>query len=543
MFSIPKFNDICGDNAVITKIAECDKECSILEQTISELKDSIHDINPDLKTSVIQKQKTDINRKIKKHQTKLKTIQKRSDKLRSKRHTSLIELKSKYFEQFNAKIMNPVSFLRKAYNEICLYNKSNFEEIYRNVLIDDKQFVNEWLIRPNIRTYERLDFLPPPVSVPSYIYNTFDGFAVEKVVDKTDAGVDIDKTDVSTGTNNTSTSGTDSDKNNIINADTNNVSLINPILKHIEILTNHDGASYEYVLNYFAHLIQKPGELAQVALVFRSEKEGVGKNLMFEEFIGRSILGYKYVLQTTDIDKIVGRFSMINNKLLVILDETKGKDTFLNSDKIKNFITTNTIAWERKGVDGFNINNFARLLFFTNNDTPVSIPYGDRRFACFDCSNEVANNRKYFRELVRCMRDSTVIKAFYLFLKSRDISRFDIVTDRPETRFYKELREHSIPCIARFLINYISDDSNNNQIYARDLFDSFKKWSTDTNRDVSYNDNRFGRELKKYTGITKKRTNKGQKYTLDFDAIQQCMIDKQYLSKDDCVIDCDSDTE
>ena len=210
------------------------------------------------------------------------------------------------------------------------------------------------------------------------------------------------------------------------------------------------------------------------------------------------------MLQTTDIDKIVGRFSMINNKLLVILDETKGKDTFLNNEKIKNFITTNTIAWERKGVDRFNINNFARLLFFTNNDTPVSIPYSDRRFACFDCSNEVANKRKYFRELVRCMRDNTVIKAFYLFLKSRDLSHFDIVTDRPETQFYKELREHSIPCIARFLINYISDASNDNMIYARDLYDSFKTWSTDTNRDVKYTDNRFGRELKKYTGVSKK---------------------------------------
>ena len=57
-----------------------------------------------------------------------------------------------------------------------------------------------------------------------------------------------------------------------------------------------------------------------LALIFRSEKEGVGKKLMFEEFIGYSILGSKYVLQTTDIDEIIGRFSMINNKLLVILD-------------------------------------------------------------------------------------------------------------------------------------------------------------------------------------------------------------------------------
>ena len=116
-------------------------------------------------------------------------------------------------------------------------------------------------------------------------------------------------------------------------------------------------------------------------------------------------------------------------------------------------------------------------------------------------------------------------------------------TDRPETQCYKELREHSISCIARFLISYISDESNNNQIYARDLYNNFKSWCAHTNRDVNYTDNRFGREFKKYKGVTKRRTNRGQKYTLDFDTIQQCMIDKQYLSKDDCLIDCDSDTD
>ena len=87
---------------------------------------------------------------------------------------------------------------------------------------------------------------------------------------------------------------------------------------------------------------------------------------------------------------------MINNKLLVILDEATGKDTFLNNEKIKKFITTNKIAWERKGVDGFTINNFARMLLFSNGKTPVLIPLGDRQ----------ANNRKYFK----CYYDQYVIK-------------------------------------------------------------------------------------------------------------------------------------
>ena len=87
--------------------------------------------------------------------------------------------------------------------------------------------------------------------MPDYIYNSFDCFEVESL----DNNLEYDE------------------------------SLIKPILKHLELLTNNCKKSYEYVLNYLAHLIQKPGEISGVALVFRSEKEGVGKNLMFEEFI------------------------------------------------------------------------------------------------------------------------------------------------------------------------------------------------------------------------------------------------------------------
>ena len=264
---------------------------------------------------------------------------------------------------------------------------------------------------------------------------------------------------------------------------------------------------------------------------------------MFEEFIGYSILGLKYVLQTTDIDKIVGPFSMINNKLLVILDETKGKDTFLNDEKIKNLITTTKIAWERKGIDGCTINNFARPMFFTNGDTPVPIPFNDRRFSCFNCSNKRANDRQYFKHLVKIMKDQTVIYSFHVYLKNRDISNFDIVADRPKTDFYKELQNQSVPCIARFLIHCIFDETDEANIYARDLYSKFKRWCQDTNRNVNYTDTRFGRELKKYKGIDKKRKSGGFHYSLDFNEIKHCLVDKQYLNEEECSIDCSSDKE
>jgi hypothetical protein len=64
------------------------------------------------------------------------------------------------------------------------------------------------------------------------------------------------------------------------------------ILHHIDILTGHEGT--DYLLNYLAHMVQRPGELPRVALVFQSE-QGVGKNVFFENFANK-VLGNEYML-------------------------------------------------------------------------------------------------------------------------------------------------------------------------------------------------------------------------------------------------------
>ena len=494
-FDINTFNNIASDNIQQT-IVDLNSKIVSVSNEIDILRDSIFHIDTNLKMLVIQQKRQAINKTVRHKQNDLKKLQNKHKNLNEQMLKLNLEQKSKYFEKFNAKIMNPASYIRYAYGKTTIYNERNFKQIYKNVLFSGESFVDKWLLRSNVRTYEKIDFLPPPNHVHNHIYNSFDGFAV------------------------------------VCKEDTDSV-YIQPILNHVMLLVNHD--SYEYILNYLAHLIQKPGELPLVALVFRSEKEGVGKNLFFEMFLGNMLLGSKYMLQTADIDKILGRFSMINDKLLVILDEAKGKDTFLNNEKIKNFITSPHIAWERKGIDGIKINNFARLLFFTNADKPVPIPFSDRRFACFDCSNEKANDRNYFKMLMKSMKCGYV--SFYQFLKDRDISDFDIVADKPQTAFYRELQQESIPCIARFLIDYMFDASNNDEIYAKDMYNQFNQWCKNTNRvNINYTDTRFGRELKKYDGITKKRTMHGNQYNLNFDIICKYLIKKEYLTEKDCLI-------
>ena len=58
-------------------------------------------------------------------------------------------------------------------NRIFIIRKrSEFKNVYENLLINDKSFVSKWLKDPNNRTYDKIDFLPTQ-DAPANVYNTF----------------------------------------------------------------------------------------------------------------------------------------------------------------------------------------------------------------------------------------------------------------------------------------------------------------------------------------------------------------------------------
>lgn len=415
------------------------------------------------------------------------------------KHLKELKLKSEYFEKFHFKVMSPPCFGRLAYNKISLLSSGEIEQQYENVVMNNHTFVSLWRKSENIRTFENVDFLPYPRECKSYTLNTFNGLKIERV------------------------------KEGVGNYDI--------LLKHVDILTGHDPKGTDYLLNYLSHLVQRPGELPRVALVFQSE-QGVGKNIFFENF-AHSILGTEYMLQTAEMDKIIGRFSMINNKLLVIMDETSGKDSFSNSDKIKNIITAEQVAWERKGIDGVNINNCGRYIFFSNNSTPVKIEHSDRRYVVYKCANDVQNNASYMKELMRHFKDDQIVKAFYDFLISRDISNWDSINDRPITRAYQDMQSANIPAMANYLTEQILVFENATQEVrknlmkqsATELFNHFVSWLQPNGfHKMEYTSTKFGREICEYEGIVKKKSMGAMVYMLDFQVLKDHLVKKRWIS-------------
>lgn len=426
-----------------------------------------------------------------------------------------MKLKSHYFEQYHAKIIQPPAFLRLSNKKAHLMTTKDITTQYENVRVikptdfgpKTVAFTDEWRIRENIKTFEQVDFLPPPCVCEENTFNMYFGLRAESLPPVAD-NIDI--------------------------------SLFH---SHLHILCGEDEKATEYVLNYLAHIVQYPGTLPRVALVFVSS-QGVGKNIFFENF-AKSVLGNDLFLQTDNMDKLIGRFNMNHNKLMLIMDEVQGKDSFANSEAIKNMITAEHLQWERKGCDPVTILNCSRGIMFSNGITPVKIETTDRRFQLNECSDRVRNNIEYFKKLDKFLKDDTNTRAIYDMLMKRDLSSWDSTNDRVITKAYKDIQSMTIPPMALFLESKILEYENYHSFNSvggqeaqdltrkpsGELFKEFTYWLSENGfNKIEYTVTKFGREIVSYKGITKVRS-AGSKIVFDFAVLKEELTNKGYIEQ------------
>ena len=348
-------------------------------------------------------------------------IKKAESKIKQEHTVALNKLRTEYFELFHCKIMTPSLYIRKGTNDYDMMKKQTLQDNYSN--LEGHEFINGWLENPSMRTYEYVGYMPTPLECPDNMFNLWKGLECDSWI-----------------------------KHSTIDMD-----MIEVFLKHLWLLVGKNNKCLEYVLNYLAHIVQFPGVLPRTALVFKSV-QGTGKNVFFEGFCNY-ILGKRYLLSTCKMDMITGRFPMINQKLMVIMDECSGKDSFLNSEIIKGQITAETLPFERKGIDAIDVLNTGRMIFLTNNGS-VKIEQTDRRFNVYECSDDMANNKVYFDALVSALKNQKSMEMFASFLKKRDLSKVDFIKDRVITSIYREMKTATVPAEIKFIIHSYNNGWN-----------------------------------------------------------------------------------
>ena len=203
-----------------------------------------------------------------------------------------------------------------------------------------------------------------------------------------------------------------------------NVDEAQPILDIIkEIWCDNNEDSYEYVLNYFAHILQKPHIKMGVLLALKS-KQGGCKGIVLKKL--EEIIGDDHYCQNSNADHLFGNFNgQLEGKVLVNLDEA-----FWGGDKklegvMKNKITEGKQTINKKNKENYIIDCYANYIITTNNDWFAGTTEDDRRYYCLELNNKFSGVMTKEKEgIIQKVLDAPA-GAFAKFLYNRDISGFN----------------------------------------------------------------------------------------------------------------------
>jgi len=329
------------------------------------------------------------------------------------------------FEKTHLKIIHPAMYLTliddDTYDIQCEAKITSSYRHLKSTIEDEKgkpqkiNFITKWINDENIRLYRKIVFIPHPAEYDKRDYNTWRDFRQEKI--KLPNDFDIN--------------------NNIY------------IEKYKDFITNLLGGVNEcvmYFIAWCANIIQNPAKRSCICMVLYSLEEGAGKNMIIKTL--ELCLGEIFVNYISDVgNQLFGKHSSAEmNKLLIVLNEVKGKDTYANTDLFKTRITDDKREVELKGKDTIQITNYCSYIINSNNLNVVNAGEKDRRFCVLDCNNPRIHDKKYFKDYQRSVNDNPeAIRCIYEYLKTFKIE--EVVPDyifsdaRPKTELYEELVE------------------------------------------------------------------------------------------------------
>lgn len=374
-------------------------------------------------------------------------------------------------------------------------------------------FVERWFLDGNKRAYDKYDFLPPSMICPLDVFNTWDGFPIEKV--------DVEAMDCER------------------------------ILDLIRVLSNNDDATYKYVMDWLAQIIQEPGRKSGTMLVFKS-KQGAGKGTLLEIF--KRMMG-AYVGETSTPQRdVFGTHANAHvGKLICSLDEVRASDTVKFLGQMKNLITSTSTMYNEKCMKAVEITHFCRFIFTTNASIPINMEDGesDRRNVLIECDNKYCKDagfwKKYYEEVVN---NIGVIKGFFNLLKDRDISQVDWM-DFPKTELRKDIIQASLHPIIFWFDHYIQQDmvKEVDTISSAGLHKMYEIYCETSNIKLRFpNPTSFAIHLKdniqiwddsasdtppkEYAGIRKRRSKSARYYEIDRKVAFEWLKMKEYTTHD-----------
>ena len=209
-----------------------------------------------------------------------------------------------------------------------------------------------------------------------------------------------------------------------------------PWIIHIrDAICNGDLEMANTVIQWFAHIIQKPQQKSYSLIVLG--KEGTGKSIMYDIF--RKCIGEDLAMQLSKLSDLTQSHNkIVQGRLLVNCNEATNYPSISDVNIVKQFVTDKEFLINPKGCPLYYVNNFSRLLITTNCRFPMRITPDDRRYFCVEMTDKYKNNDAYFSGLVGMLDDKKALEELFNYLANYDIRDFKF--NRPlMTPFKREI--------------------------------------------------------------------------------------------------------
>ena len=247
---------------------------------------------------------------------------------------------------------------------------------------------------------------------------------------------------------------------------------IRPWLHHLKVVLAGDNPEYyEYLCNWFHCAFKHPDEKTRVALIFRSEKQQIGKGFFFHSFISKFIFGDS-LAWVGNIDQVTQQFNAhLLGKVFITMEEMsslEGKNNYsAKFEVMKTFIADPKFRIEFKGGKSVQFENFFNVVAFTNNDFTIKVEKGDARYFIVDCDERYCKNREYFANLKTNYLNQEAADVFFSYMYYLQPT-MDLQNDLPMTELKRRMMINSLAPPLRF-VEYCRDIINDPGFYDPDI--------------------------------------------------------------------------
>jgi len=195
----------------------------------------------------------------------------------------------------------------------------------------------------------------------------------------------------------------------------------------------------DFMICWFAHLLQKPFENPLSAIILTG-REGCGKDTL-GDFFCQFMLGDTYSHNYTSTDQFWDKHDCERfGKFFVKIEEASGFVNRKNAGAMKAIITSRTLTVNPKGQKAITTGNYNRFFMTTNEDNPVKVEEGSRRFMISACSPEKIGDVAYWKNVRKILFNAEGAAAVGKYLMSLDLDGFE-TTVFPKNEYLEQLKE------------------------------------------------------------------------------------------------------